>query len=671
MKNFFIMLLFFLTLSPLLNANDITQEKISLQLAWKHQFQFAGFYMAKEKGYYADANLDVELKEHMGSDVEEDVLTKKATYGLGRSSLMTHIAAGKKLQMLSAIFQSSPVVFIALKDSNITSIKDFAGKKIMLTNDMSNEVSLQAILKKNDLSMSDMQMLKHSYNIQSLLSGETDIMASYIANEPYLLRERGVEIVLFNPSEYGFDFYSDILFTTYEELVLHPKRAAAFTKASIKGWEYAFANIDETVEFIFKNYNTLNKSKEALLYEANALKKLANASDSSLGEIQRDKLQRIYDIYNVMGFMHTDTSLDLLYFSPITKVVTIEEDYYLKTKKVITMCVDPDWMPYEKIIENGKHVGMSADYFKLIEKILDTKIELVRTKNWGETLKFAEQRKCDIISLAMRTKEREKYFNFTKPYLDFSAVIATKISIPFIDDLKVLKDKKIGAIKEFAFVEILQSKYPNLKIVEVENTHDGLKKVAKGELFGFIGSSAEIAHDFQSDFIGALKISGKIQSDWGHSIAVRNDDPILFNILEKALESISTEQKKVIQNKWISIQYDEKEDNTFFWWTFAFLGTALLVLIILIARQKEINRLMQEQAARDFMTQLYNRRYFTVTSEQILDLAKRNKTEISLIMLDIDNFKKVNDTYGHHVGDETIIAIAKMMKKRVEKVTLT
>jgi ABC-type nitrate/sulfonate/bicarbonate transport system substrate-binding protein len=86
-------------------------EKVSLQLLWLHQFQFAGYYMAKEKGYYADAGLDVKIKSYSyGLDIASEVINKKSTYGVGGSSLILDASKGKHLKLLASILQSSPLI---------------------------------------------------------------------------------------------------------------------------------------------------------------------------------------------------------------------------------------------------------------------------------------------------------------------------------------------------------------------------------------------------------------------------------------------------------------------------------------------------------------------------------------------------------------------------------
>ena len=252
----FILLILFL-LYPL-QAKEL--EKVSLQLQWFDQFQFAGYYIAKEKGFYKEAGLDVEIKKFdYGITSINEVLNGKATYGIGCSSLIIDKSLGKKINLLASIFQSSPSVLLARKDSNINSI----------------------------------------------------------SNEPFILKEKGIKYTVFDPKDYGFDFYSDILFTSSDEIKNHKQRAINFKKASLKGWEYAFKHIDESVELILQKYNSQKKSKKALLFEAEALKELAFYENKELGNIDIGKLERIDNIYNTLGLV--ENPIDFTEFIVIEK----------------------------------------------------------------------------------------------------------------------------------------------------------------------------------------------------------------------------------------------------------------------------------------------------------------------------------------------------------------
>jgi len=122
------------------------------------------------------------------------------------------------------------------------------------------------------------------------------------------------------------------------------------------------------------------------------------------------------------------TNTSLLSFTP-------EESAYLQDKKKITMCVDPDWMHFEKI-ENGEHIGMSAEYIQVISSKINTPITMFTTKTWTDSIAFAKARKCYIFSLAIETSERKKYMYFTRSYLAFPLFIITtntKLFITYIN----------------------------------------------------------------------------------------------------------------------------------------------------------------------------------------------------------------------------------------------
>jgi ABC-type nitrate/sulfonate/bicarbonate transport system substrate-binding protein len=108
-------------------------EKVRLQLKWRHQFQFAGYYAAIEKGYYAEAGLDVELLEPQPETAPTySVLRGDAEFGISNSDLLLLRAEGLKVVALASIFQHSPLVFAALKGKDIETIHDLAGKRIMM-----------------------------------------------------------------------------------------------------------------------------------------------------------------------------------------------------------------------------------------------------------------------------------------------------------------------------------------------------------------------------------------------------------------------------------------------------------------------------------------------------------------------------------------------------------
>ncbi|BCL61612.1 hypothetical protein DGMP_23050 [Desulfomarina profundi] len=271
-----------------------------------------------------------------------------------------------------------------------------------------------------------------------------------------------------------------------------------------------------------------------------------------------------------------------------------EEQTYLYEKNTITMCVDPDWFPLEKI-KNGRHIGIAADFIKLLSNKIGIPITLVPTKNWSESIRFAKSRKCDIFSLAMSTPERRTYMYFSEPYLEIPLVLATRTITPFVNDITTLTNKKMGVVKGYAFGELLRDRYPTLDIVTVSSINEGLQMVADRQLYGYIGTLVTVSHAIRQNYTGELKIAGKFNEQWKLGIASRNDSPLLLSIFNKAIGSINDTNRQQIINRWISVTVESGTDYTLIWRILAGVSVVFLGLIYHSYTLKRYNRKLKQQ----------------------------------------------------------------------------
>ena len=535
-KKIKILFLLIILLSQTLFAKEL--KKVTLQLSWLNQFQFAGYYMAKEKGFYEELGLDVEIKPfEFGIDIPKDVNDGKIDFAVGRETLILERIKNPNIVALYALFQSTPLILMSTKESGINHINDFSNKRIMTTIDDASEVSLKAMIASNKIKLENLTFLKHTHNIDDLINKNTDVISAYISKSPYILQEKGVEYNIFDPKKYDFDMYSDMLYTNQNLINYDLNMVLLFKKASLKGWEYAYSNFEESVDVIYDKYNTQNLEKEELLYEAKELKKLSYFKTSNLGEIRKDKMQRIYDLYNVMGLVSSAIDLDNFIFDINSLngfTFSQEEMKYIEEKDNIKMCVIPNSMPYSDI-KDGKAVGFVADYISLIENKIKKPIVLVPTKSWTESFAFAKDRKCDILSSAVWTKARESEFSFTKSYIDIPLVLLTKNGTSFINNLSSIKNKKVSIVEDYAILEILKNKYKDIEFVTVKNVDEGLEKVLKNEVFGHIDAISTAWYKLQTKYLTQLSISAKLDEVSKLSIAVRSDDSTLYEILQKAV----------------------------------------------------------------------------------------------------------------------------------------
>jgi len=276
----------------------------------------------------------------------------------------------------------------------------------------------------------------------------------------------------------------------------------------------------------------------------------------------------------------------LLFASNSDKIsLTKEEQNYLKNKKEIKMCLDPDWLPFEAIDKN-KHIGMTSDIFDIFRKHIDTKIKLVPTNNWNESIEYAKARKCDIYSLASATPERLKYMNFTTPYLVTPIIIVTLPDKPFIDSISTIKNKKIGIVKGYAIANELRKKYPDINIVELKTLDEGLEKVSNGKIYAYIDNLLVCVYNIQRKYTN-LKISGRLDEKVKLSVATRSDEPILNSIFQKLVDTLDEEKKQSIYTKWVWVKESREFDYSILWYISIII---LISYIVFINRQLRLSK---------------------------------------------------------------------------------
>ncbi|MDB2405433.1 diguanylate cyclase [Arcobacteraceae bacterium] len=554
---------------------------VSLVLPWKHQFQFAGYYMAKEKGFYADAGLKVDIKEHtLKRDYVADISSGKYEFGVAHSSLIfQRYNSYPNLILLNAIHQSSPFALISLKYKNL---EDITQKRIMMSHDQTTTASINAMLQSQKLTPDNYTIVDTSFNPIDLLNN-ADFMSIYTSNEPYALEEKGLEYFIFDPKDYGYDFYSDILFTSKEMVNNNQQEVDKFRQASLLGWKYAYENIDETIDIILKFYNTQNRTKNALLYEANTLKKLAFHDNINFGDINPLRIKEITTTYRLLGLIKNNKNIEHDDF-----VYSSEDDLkFIFKKKANT--------EYFKFIHNI--------YFKFMLALL---ISII------------------LIGLLFRNHTR-KLLNKQVKQLE----LKNKIFNSHICSSRTDTQGIITSVSD-ALCEL--SGYSREEFISI--THNILRdKETPIEVYKDLWMTISSGHTWQ----GNLKNRKKDGSEyWIHAII----SPIFDekkNIIyyESIVKDITLEKVLKNFNEELELQVKEKT--------------------------KELEKL----AMTDKLTGVFNRVKIDNDLESNFDYFKEFDENFSIILIDIDNFKNVNDTYGHQVGDIILQEVTSQIQSHI------
>ena len=392
-------------------------EKITLQLKYFHQFQFAGYYAAVHKGFYADAGLTVELIEGGTINSINKVLTGEADYGIAANDLLIERINNKPIVLLASIFQSSPSIFICLKESNIHTAHDLINKKIMLLDEY-RDSELMAIFYEEGIQINDINRIRTTYNINDLIDGKTDALNAYSTNEAFYLKEKNIPYTIISPKTYGIDFYGDCLFTSEKEIANNPERVKSFLEASKKGWEYALKNQNEIIDLILTEY-TVTKSRKHLEFEANQIKKLILNEYVEIGHINPGRWENIAKICSKMGMISKNYDLTGFIYQPENYNTPIWLKWTLGiiiSLSVIVIVISYYLFFFNKQLQKAVEKQTSSLSQKNIE--LQTEIsERIRT---AAALKQSEKRFREMIenlpSGAILVEEDESLFTNKKAF---------------------------------------------------------------------------------------------------------------------------------------------------------------------------------------------------------------------------------------------------------------
>ena len=552
-KNNFILfslLFFFSTL--------MAQEKVVLQLKWFHQFQFAGYYVAKEKGFYKEAGLDVEIKERdLRYNNIREVINDKAQYGVADSVLFLYKARKEPIVIVTPIFQHSANVLISRKDSSNSTVYDLNNKNILFYPNDTDGFSILALLKKFDID-ANLIRKREKNDYKKIITKEADVMPAYLTNEPFLFKEENVEVNIINPMNYGFDIYGDMLFASKKEALNHPQRVQKFKEASLKGWKYALENKEEVIQLIHKKYNS-KKSIEHLRFEAKAIESLISKETIPLGFLDKGRVQYISSLYKEYNLIDSNIDVNELIFEEFKNDnrlnLTKEEKKYLLENPILDVQSLNSFPPYNFVVAN-KERGYSIEHLKLVSEILDLKINFVKNKSWSESLSKIKNNELDIIPHIAINEDRKKYIAFTDfaPINYLTAIAVRKNSN--INSINDLKGKTLSLLKNSFLEKIIKEKFPQIKILQSTSSKESIEAVANGEADAVIGNLSTIDYYINNEWLSNLKTI-KISQDSDIPVnvplymGVNKDNLLLKSILEKANGVIKNTTLTKLKSEWL------------------------------------------------------------------------------------------------------------------------
>jgi len=353
-----------------------------------------------------------------------------------------------------------------------------------------------------------------------------------------------------------------------------------------------------------------------------------------------------------------------------------EEKDYLAEKNHLSMCVGPDSHPFEALSENGEYHGILADFYDLVGRKIGVPIQAVRSGSTDEVATLIKTGGCDMVSMVTGKDMDTGLIASTTPYTAYPLVIATDSKALYINALETIGEKPIGINRTAPFFHDMTIRYPNIDFIPVDTVEKGLAAVQNGTLFALVDTAPKIGFHIQEKGMVDLKISGELPHQIRFRTGVSNTDPLLHDIVEKAIQSLTDAEKKRIFQTWMTLKYEQGFDYSLLWKILLVMGIVgffALYRHISVSRYntrlaglnrelKAANKKLETISYLDGLTGIPNRRKFDTVLENEWKRCERTGQVLTLMMLDIDYFKPFNDRYGHLQGDDCLKTVAKTIE---------
>ena len=351
--------------------------------------------------------------------------------------------------------------------------------------------------------------------------------------------------------------------------------------------------------------------------------------------------------------------------------LTDAERVWIEKGETLTYVYDPDWAPFEWKSEQGVHTGIIADLFALLRTKTALKIEPENTDTWTESVALVKEKKADMFSAITVTEERKQYLDFTKKDIySYPAVLVTQFddSDVYLELEKDAHLKTIAIVKDSGLGLYIQQTHPGLKFLIVPSTQAGFTAVLNGSADLFAINAITARYYIEKHYLDEIKIATKLNYIYNLKIAVHKDNPPeVASILDKALGAISDSEQNAIFNRWTHIDNQSGID----WVNLIRASFVFLIILAFLAwhnikLKKLVNqktRELSDLANSDSLTGVNNRRKLDMDFSHEKKRANRNNHKMALFFLDLNNFKIINDNYGHQFGDLVLKTVASKVTK--------
>ncbi len=350
--------------------------------------------------------------------------------------------------------------------------------------------------------------------------------------------------------------------------------------------------------------------------------------------------------------------------------LSVVEQAFITSHEKIKLGFVNNLSPLEFIDEQGDFSGINRDIINLVSDRTGIEFNYVAFDNWQQLYQGLLNNEVDMLGGITATPERENLMEFTESYWQMPWVMLHPQYYGRKTRLEDFYGKQVAIVKGYYLISWLRKKHPLITFKLVDNREQALVALQQERVDGFITTMASATQLMKQENFVTLMISmmEDVSLDKSH-FGINNQLPLLKDIINKGLLSITEKEKQAIYDNWFTLAIKTGLDKNVVLQVGAQIGVIILLVLgviimwnrrlqVEIKHREQLEKIMKHMATHDELTGLANRVLLKDRLSTAIAFHQRQSLKMAVLFIDLDGFKNINDTYGHDVGDELLQQVA-------------
>lgn len=296
-------------------ADSVPMQSVSVRMKWFFAGTMTGWFAGKEQAIFSKNGIDITINPG-GPDNNSVKLVASGTdlFGVaGADEVLLAREKGIPVVAIAVLFKDTPICFIAKQDRGVSSPADWSGKKVEVSYGSNAEFQYRALVKK--FNVKNVTEVPYTFNLAPLIEDKVDVSVAYKMDQVVTLQQKGINLSIISPKEYGINPYGDVVITTEETIKNNAELVKRFVSATTESFRWAASNEERAVDALIKGVPDLKALNESLVWKATIPFLTGSDGVESIGVMKAERWDQTLELLREFELVKGELDIKQAYHS--------------------------------------------------------------------------------------------------------------------------------------------------------------------------------------------------------------------------------------------------------------------------------------------------------------------------------------------------------------------